>query len=238
MTATNTLYTRLLRANDPIAELTEIGELSVAVDDIEVTNYDSDVGYKEYIPGMYDGGELSITGNLTGDDAQAGLESDYQAGTLQDFIFAFPNSLNSSWGFSAYVKNYGTAQPIDGALQMNATLKISGKPVLITANGSAGLTTPYFTLSGNNRGSISPSPSPSNSIYLYSATADNLDTAVTITPTAAAGSIYVNGTATASGSGESVSLGEAGTVTKVFIVVKESNKAPKIYKINITRAEV
>lgn len=237
MAATNTLYTRLLRDNDPIAELTEIGELSVEVDDIEVTNYDSDVGYKEYIPGMYDGGELTITGNLTSDDAQAGLESDYQAGTLQDFIFAFPNSLNSSWEFSAYVKNYGTNQPIDDALKFNATLKISGKPTLITADGSAGLTTPYFSLSGNNSGSISPTPSPSSSVYLYSATADNLDTSVTVTPTAAAGDIHMNGTATASGSGKSVTLGDAGTVTKVFIVVKEANKAPKIYKINITRAE-
>ena len=237
MTATNTLYTRLLRANDPIAELTEIGELSVAVDDLEVTNYDSDVGYREYLPGMVDGGELEITGNLYGDDAQESLRSDYESGDLQNFIFAFPNSLDSSWSFQAYVKNYSMSQPMDGLVKFTATMKITGKPTLVTDNGSAGLTTPYFTLSGNNSGSISPTPSPSGTVYLYSATAGNLDTAVTVTPTADTGTLHVNGTSTTSGSGVSVSLGAAGTTTRAYIVAKESNKSPKIYKINITRAE-
>jgi len=237
MTATNTLYTRILRAKDVIGELTAIGEMATEVDDLEVTNYDSDVGYREYLPGMVDGGELEITGNLYGDDAQEGLLTDYNAGTLQDFIFAFPNSLNSAWEFDAYVKSYATSQPMDGIIRFSATLKISGKPTLIKANGSGGLTTPYFSLSGNNSGSISPSPAASGSTYLYSATADNLDTAVTVTPTAAAGTIYVNGAETASGSGESITLGDTGTTTRVYIVVKEANKSPKIYKINITRAE-
>jgi predicted secreted protein len=229
-------YTRLLRNGYVIAEITSIGDISVTRDDIEVTHYDSDDGYKEFIAGLADGGELTIEGNfIVGDtNGQLGLKTDYEAGTIQSFELAFPNDINSSWEIQASVTSFGSSHPIGDKIGFAATMKVTGKPVLILNTGSTGLTTPFFTLSGELSGAITPSPTASGSIYLYSATAGASDTYVTVTPTATAGTIKVNGVTKVSGVGENVTI-PAATTTPVFISVKETDKAPKIYKINITR---
>lgn len=229
-------YTRLLRNGNVVAEITSIGDVSVTRDDVEVTHYDSDDGYKEFIPGLADGGELTIEGNfIVGDtNGQLGLKADYEAGTVQSFELAFPNDVNSSWEFDAIVNSFGESQPNGEQIGFTATMKVTGKPVLILNDGSTGLTTPFFTLSGEISGAITPSPAASGSLFLYSATAGGADTYVTVTPTAASGTIYVNGTIVASGVGENITT-PADTTTPVFISVKETDKAPKIYKINITR---
>ena len=234
--ALNSLYTRLLRNGYVVAEITSIGDVSVTRDDIETTHYDSDDGYKEYLPGLADGGEITIEGNfIVGDtNGQLGLKTDYEAGTVQSFELALPNAANSSWEFTAIVNAFGETQPNGDKIGFSATMKVTGKPVLILNDGSTGLTTPFFTLSGEISGAITPSPAASGSIYLYSATAGGSDTYVTVTPTAAAGVIKVNGVTKASGVGENVSTA-ADTTTPVFVSVKETSKAPKIYKINITR---
>jgi len=229
-------YTRLLRNGNVIAEITSIGDVSVTRDDIEVTHYDSDDGYKEFIAGLADGGELTIEGNfIVGDtNGQLGLKADYEAGTIQSFELALPNDVNSSWEIQASVTSFGSSQPIGDKIGFSATLKVTGKPVLILDNGSTGLTTPYFSLSGSSSGAITPSPAASDSIYLYSATATATDASVDVRPTAAAGVIRVNGTITSSGSDHAVSL-SSGETLPVFISVKETSKSPKIYKVNIYR---
>lgn len=230
------LYTRLLRNGHVVAEITDIGPPSVSRDDIETTHYDSDHGFREFIAGLADGGEFPIECNfIVGDtDGQQGLKADYEAGTVQSFELAYPNQLNSSWEINAIVKSYSESSPLGDKMGFAATMKVTGKPTLIMDDGSTGLTTPYFTLSGEISGAITPSPAASGSIYLYSATAGASDTYVTVTPTAAAGTIKVNGVTKASGVGENVTT-PADTTTPVFISVKETSKAPKIYKMNITR---
>lgn len=236
-TAFGSHYTRLIRNGYVVAEITEIGEVSVTADDIDVTNYDSDDEYKEYVQGLRDGGEITISGNFIVNDAngQLGLKADFEAGTVQSFELAFPNAAASSWEFSAIVTGFGETQPIGDKIGFTATMRVTGKPTLILDTGSTGLTTPFFTLSGEISGVITPSPAASGSVFLYSATAGASDTYVAVTPTAVAGTIKVNGTTVASGVPENVTT-PAATTTPVFITVKETSKAPKIYKINITRA--
>ena len=53
--------TKLKIGANSIAELTSIGGLSLSADTIDVTTLDSD-GYREFIQGMKDGGEVSISG--------------------------------------------------------------------------------------------------------------------------------------------------------------------------------
>lgn len=232
----SSLYTRLLRNGYVVAEITSMGDVSVIRDDIDITHYDSDDGYKEYLPGLADGGEITIEGNfIVGDtNGQIGLKADFEAGTVQSFELALPNAANSSWEFSAIVNSFGETQPNGEAIGFTATMKVTGKPTLILDDGSTGLTTPFFTLAGEISGAITPSPAASGSVYLYSATAGGSDTYVAVTPTAAAGTIKVNGATVASGNPENVTT-PAATTTPVFISVKETSKAPKIYKINITR---
>lgn len=234
--AISSCYTRLLRNGYVVAEITSIGDVGVTRDDIDVSHYDSDDEYTEYIAGMKDGGEVAIEGNLiVGDtNGQIALLSSLNDGIIKGFDIVFPNAANSSWTFIAIVTGFVTTHPNGDKLGFKATLKITSKPTLILNDGSTGLTTPYFTLSGEISGAITPSPSASGSVFLYSATAGGSDTYVAVTPTATSGTIKVNGTTTATGTPQNVTT-PAATTTPVFISVKETSKAPKIYKINITR---
>ena len=229
-------YTRLLREGAVIAEITSIDEFGITRDDTEVSHYDSDDQFKEFIGGLADGGTFSFTGNFIGDAAsnQDHLQSDSEDGTVSSYELVLPNEANSSWEIQAYVNKYTNDSPIGEAIKFNCTLKVSGKPTMNVNDGSTGLTTPFFTLAGVGFNTIFPSPSASGSIYLYSATAQSDDHTITIVPTASSGIIHLNGTIVTSGIGGTVSIA-TGETLPVFISVKESAKSPKIYKVNIYR---
>jgi len=59
---------------------------------------------------------------------------------------------------------------------------------------------------------------------------------VKLTPVAASHTIYIQGTAVDTGvqSGE-IALGAAGTDTVIFIMAYESAKAPRLYRLTVTR---
>jgi len=112
-----------------VNEVTSIGDLDTSADDIEVTDYQSTDGYKEYIQGLKDGGELEIEGNFyPSDTGQSNLISDFNAGTTREVIITLPGSIGT-WTFDAYVKGFATQVPLDGKVGFSATLKITGKPV-------------------------------------------------------------------------------------------------------------
>lgn len=112
-----------------VNELTSIGDLDTSADDIEVTDYQATDGYKEFIQGLKDGGELEIEGNFyPSDTGQSNLISDFNAGTTQEVVITLPGSIGA-WTFDAYVKAFATQVPLDGKVGFSATLKITGKPV-------------------------------------------------------------------------------------------------------------
>lgn len=112
-----------------IDEVNAIGDLDLTSDDIDVTHYGSDDEYKEYIAGMKDGGEVTITGNLiSGDSGQASLITDFNSGAKQTGLITLPNTDASTWSFTAYVKSFKHMMPINDKLGFEAVLKISGKP--------------------------------------------------------------------------------------------------------------
>lgn len=112
-----------------VVEVNTVGDIDLTSDDIEVTHYNSDDGYKEYIQGLRDGGEITVEGNFVPTDAgQASLITDFEAGTKRTGVVSLPNAAASTWTFTAYVKGFTTSQPINDKLMFTATLKISGKP--------------------------------------------------------------------------------------------------------------
>lgn len=112
-----------------VAEVNTVGDISLTSDDIEVTHYTSDDGYKEYIQGLRDGGEITVTGNLlSGDAGQASFIADINTGVKRTGIVTLPNTDASLWTFTAYVKGFMHTFPIGDKLGFEATIKISGKP--------------------------------------------------------------------------------------------------------------
>ena len=223
--------TTLSRNGHPVSELTRIGSPSITVETIDVTNHQSPDGYKEFIAGLMDAGEVPIEGNfISGDtNGQIGLVNDLNGKVIQDYAITFPDA--TTWTFKALVTAFQTGEAdVNGKLSFSATLKVSGKPTL-GISMAANLTDLVVTT-----GTLVPSFS--GTVKEYVVTISSVTDSVTITPTcSAADSIEVNGNVVATGNPSSaIILGAAGSITKATVVTKETGKADNVYTLYLTRA--
>jgi predicted secreted protein len=114
-----------------IAELTDISGPSLEADELDVTSHDSPSGYREFIQGLKDAGEVSIEGNfLPTNTTQNDVLSDYQSGVVRNFQLVFPDTATTTWEFSAIVTAFEPTAPVEDVLTFSATLKITGEPTL------------------------------------------------------------------------------------------------------------
>lgn len=115
-----------------VAGLTSIGGLELSADTIDVTTLDSDGGYREFIAGFKDAGEVSLEGylELEAGKGQKDLYDLYESGEVEDFTIEFPNSIGS-WQFKGVVTGFSTGASLEDPLSFSATIKVSGQPTLI-----------------------------------------------------------------------------------------------------------
>ncbi len=113
-----------------IVELTNIGEFGVTRDDVDVTSHDSSNNAYEYLPGMKNGGELSIAGNLISSDAsgQMAAITACLTGTKATGTITLPNTAASTWAATMHCKSYKINPDLKGALKISFVFKISGQP--------------------------------------------------------------------------------------------------------------
>ena len=108
-------------------EITNISGPGISVDEVEITNHNSADDCKEFVPGLIDGGEFSVEGNLTS-TVVTGVYNDLLARTSKSYTITFPNGM--TWTFTGYPKSFETDSPVDGKLGFSATFRVTGKPVL------------------------------------------------------------------------------------------------------------
>ena len=115
-----------------VAELTEIGGMELSADTIEVTTLDSADGYREFMQGLKDAGEVSLSGyfNPTTGKGQKELYDLFEGGELTDFEIEFPESLGAKWGFKGILTAISTSAPMEDNIPFEASIKVSGKPTL------------------------------------------------------------------------------------------------------------
>lgn len=110
-----------------IKGLTSIGEIGIESEEIDVTTLDSTSGYKEFISGFKDGGEVSIAGFIKDEDNMEDMSDLADAQTLVDWELLFPNG--SAWTFTGFVKMFKEAEvAVNGARGFTGSIRISGKP--------------------------------------------------------------------------------------------------------------
>jgi predicted secreted protein len=232
----------LERDGNPVAELTNIGGVEIKVDTIDVTSHDSASGYKEWIGGLKEAGEVAIEGNFIPGDTlgQIGLHTDMVAGTLQDFVITFPAALATTWTFSAIVTRFkvNDAKSGDTVASFSATLKISGAPTL-GIGASAGAATIVVSV-----GTLNPAYAIGTFEYIDPVVTGTAS--LTFTVTADAPTLHVitlhnsfNGstnTLTSGGASGAQTIGAAGTVTTFTIKCTESGHTTKTYVIHVSRA--
>lgn len=221
--------------DEAIAELKSINGIELTAKMIDVSSHDTPGNYTKEMPSVLTAGDVVLEGHFDSSDVagQLAMMADFNNMTKRTGVITFPAATGASWSFEGYITaiKIGDA-PVDGIIPFTATIKPYGKPNFTTAI-SAGLTTPFFVISE----SAVVSPDESGSVYLYTASVLTDVTSVTVTPTATAGTITVNGNTVATGEASSaIPLGAAGSVTLITISVTESGKAPRDYKIYLTRA--
>jgi len=126
--AEKALGTKLKKGTTEIGELTSIGGLELSADTIETTTLSSD-GWRTFIQGLKDAGEVSVSGYLDPTQHQ-GLYDDFESGTVGSYTIEFPPALGAKWSFSAIVTGYSTGAELEDLVSFEATLKVSGKPTL------------------------------------------------------------------------------------------------------------
>lgn len=218
-----------------VASLKSINGIELSVDMVDVTTHQSTDGYKEQIPGLIEAGEVSLEGLFKVSDTtgQQAMLADLNNRALRTFAITFPAATGTAWGGTGYISKLKIgAANVDGAIPFTASIAPTGKPTLTIAT-SAGLTTPFFSISQ----SAVITPVPNGAVFTYVATVLTGIASVTVTPTAAAGVITINGNVVATGAASSaIALGAAGSVTVITVVVTETNKAPRTYTIYLSRA--
>ncbi|MFA5212618.1 MAG: phage tail tube protein [Methanoregula sp.] len=120
----------LAKGATAIAEITDYSDVGISRSDVEITSHDSDSSANEYLPGLREGSEITITGNyIYNDTGQNAAITDFSDGSLDEYTITFPNAAASTFVFYAYIKSYKIKSDLKGALKITLVLKISGLPV-------------------------------------------------------------------------------------------------------------
>ena len=112
-----------------LAGLLTLGGPTQARDSIEVTDHDSPEGFREFIAGLGDGGEISLDLNyLPGDGTQNILTQLIRVGATRNFRIVWPGGVN--WSLKGIITGFDPTGAYDGKLEATATLKLTGAPVM------------------------------------------------------------------------------------------------------------
>lgn len=125
--------TTLKKGETLLANLTSIDGISVSSDTIETTNLSTEGGYRTFVTSLKDAGEVSISGHFDFESHDL-LLTDFEDGSVDSYTIEFPDvatTKGTQWTFSAVVSAFSTAVAMEDLISFDATLKVSGKPVLI-----------------------------------------------------------------------------------------------------------
>lgn len=114
-----------------VGGLKSIDGIDVNADSVEVTDLANSTGYKEFVAGFKDPGEVSVSGYMDGEDAgQNEMYTLLNSGAIADCSIKFPAAIGKTWTFKAAVTEFKTGVDVSDAITFDAKLKISGQPVL------------------------------------------------------------------------------------------------------------
>ena len=132
--ATRTIGTTLTKVKSgsetedwQVANLTSVGEIGVESEEIDTTDLDSTGGYKEFIAGAKDAGEVSLAGNIKDEATVEKMLSLADSQSVESWIVEYPSG--AKWTFSGFVKSFKDGEKTtDGLATFSATIRVSGKP--------------------------------------------------------------------------------------------------------------
>lgn len=120
-----------------VGSLKSISGLEVSADTIETTSLDSTGGFREFIQGLKDGGDVALEGDL--DKAttanQNAIYTAYTTGIVQKCAIEYPDG--SKWAFDGIVTGLSTSADLEDLVGFSATIKVTGVPVFTMGSTGA-----------------------------------------------------------------------------------------------------
>lgn len=110
-----------------IANVTSIQGPGIERETLDVTAHDSADGWREFLGGVVDGGEIEIELNYDPAKHDA-LVSDFGDSEPRNYKLVFPNG--AEWAVSLIMSEFEQEAPFDDKLSATITYKVSGKPTL------------------------------------------------------------------------------------------------------------
>lgn len=127
---------KIADANSPtdfivIGEITNITMPSISRDAIDATHMQSTEGWREFIAGLKDGGEVSVDLNyIPGSVADTLLMSQLATDTPTVCEIEIPHSPTWHWTFNAILTGLEPQAPVDDKMTATVSFKVTGKPTL------------------------------------------------------------------------------------------------------------
>jgi len=115
-----------------VAEVKSINGPSQSRDAVEATHLESDDDHTEYVPGVAEGGEVSLVLNFrpehTSQGSTAGLYKDFQEGTFRNWKIAFPQFPGTpTLGLAGFLTGWEPSIATKDLLTVAVKLKVSGR---------------------------------------------------------------------------------------------------------------
>jgi predicted secreted protein len=113
-----------------IANVTNITPPGIERETYDVTAHDSPDGWREFVGGLKDGGEVEIELNYDPREHDT-LVADFEDDQPRSYRIVFPGTLGQ-WGIKAIMSGFESEAPHDDKLSATVTFKVSGKPTITT----------------------------------------------------------------------------------------------------------
>ena len=135
MAKSRALGTTLNVNSKAVGGLTTINGIEISAETVDLTSLDNSTGYREKEPGFKDGVEVTVSGFLDGsDNGQDEMYSLLDSGNTTTCTIVFPSKIGKTWTFTAGVSRFVTGAELEGGVTFEATLLVSGKPVLAASS--------------------------------------------------------------------------------------------------------
>jgi len=123
--------TKLIVNGKQVGGMTSVNGIDVNADKVDVTALDNASGYKEYVAGFKDIGNVTASGFLDGSDqGQSEVYTLLGSGAAVPCRIKFPAAIGKSWNFNASVVKFTTSADVGDAIKFDMELAPTGAPTL------------------------------------------------------------------------------------------------------------
>ncbi|MEE1835760.1 phage tail tube protein [Streptomyces sp. SP17KL33] len=111
-----------------IGNVTSVSGPEIERETYDVTAHDSVDGWREFVGGLKDGGEVSLELNYD-PRIHDELVEDFEDTAPRNYKLTFPGTLGE-WAIKLILTGFSQEAPVDDKLSAELTFKVSGKPTI------------------------------------------------------------------------------------------------------------